>query len=161
MESTLLNFSDVSLTDWLQVIAAFGACLTAFFSWKAIRHAEEISFKPVITLEMFYKSEGRLLLAKVANISREGDRWARDIHVTILESGYEKREGGGYIGPGESCTLVFKEIEPELWLGKTAVVSYTNFNMKVHELKYVLPHEEPHFADIHKGDTALKIERVA
>lgn len=161
MESLLEGLSQIQPAEWLQVIAAGGACLTAFFSWKAVMHAEEISFKPVITLEVFYKPEGQFLICKIANISKEGDRWARDIHVRIFGFGPDRKEGGGYVGPGESCTLVFKNLRQKAWTGKTLIVSYTNFNMKKYELRYRLPHEAPKITDVHTEDTALQLERIA
>ena len=93
------------------------------------------------------------------NLSKDGDRWARDIAIKIENSNI-KVNNKGYVGPGENCTLRIDNIKKNEWQGKIMEISYRTFNGKIYKMKYKFANNVVKESAIHSDATFVDLDRI-
>lgn len=146
------------ISHWFQILASIATALTAYFSWRAIKQAEEITFKPVIALKAAHYLNKKLTI-NILNLSKEGDKWAQDISIEIVGSNI-KEVNEGYVGPGENCKIVIDNIEKEMWQSKILKVFYKSFNQKIYISEYLFAGAAIKESSIHQEATFVDLKRV-
>ncbi len=151
-------FSQSSPSDWLQVIASIATALTAFFSWRAIQQAEEMNIKPILGVSDPHYADKKFSLT-VSNFSKTGDKWARDIRVSI--AGLEQELTlPNLLGPGDEHFFVFDEISEDNWREKILTISYRASNNKKFSIRYKISGKLGLKSPIHSRPTEVQIERI-
>lgn len=129
-------FFAMTIGDFAQIVAAIGTAVTVYFSWQAVKQAEELSIKPVMALSPECQVHDDKLYFSIRNLSKSGDKWARDVTVKIVDSSFTESKRG-FMGPETDTDICIPGISKSDWEGKELELIFKSFNSRVHTQRYL------------------------